>query len=71
MACNNTCLMGDICGDRYRGGQKPPCGLKDVKDVIRIEYNRGYQDGYRDAICGATPVAKESPTTAPTTGLAS
>ena len=31
MACNNTCLMGDICGDRYRGGQKPPCASKPVE----------------------------------------
>ena len=23
----------------------------DVKGIIRIEHNRGYQDGYRDAIC--------------------
>ena len=25
MPCNNTCLMGDICGDRYGGSRKPPC----------------------------------------------
>ena len=31
MPCNNTCLMGDICGDRYGGSQKPPCASKPVE----------------------------------------
>jgi len=25
MPCNNTCLMGEICGDRYLGTLQPPC----------------------------------------------
>jgi len=25
MPCNNQCLMGDICGDRYPGTLQPPC----------------------------------------------
>jgi len=31
MPCNNTCLMGDICGDRYGGSQKPPCASQPVE----------------------------------------
>jgi len=41
MPCNNTCLMGEICGDRYLGTLQPPCASEQEGPAPSASANKG------------------------------